>query len=82
MSRYGNIHKGGRKKASHTLESEALRTLYIDLAKEHGIPIARALIKKAMKGDTQAIREFNDRAFGRPSQAITHEGEIILKLDA
>ena len=84
MSRYGTVHKGGRPKGSvgtHTLNAIAVKTLYIDLAKEHALPVAEALLKKSMTGDVQAIKEFNDRAFGRAPQAIQVEGEIILKID-
>ena len=63
MSRYGNVHKGGRPKgalAKHTLEAQAVKTLYVDLAKEHAKPVAEALLKKAVTGDIGAIKEFND----------------------
>lgn len=79
-----NGKKGGRpvgSKSGHTLEAEAVKTLYIDLAKEHAKPVALAILQKALKGDMTAAREFNDRAFGRAPQAIQVEGEVKLKLD-
>ena len=84
MARAGTNHRGGRpkgKKAKSTLDAEALKTMYIDMAKEKGLPIARALFKKAVAGDVGAIKEFNDRVFGRAPQSIQHEGEITLLLD-
>lgn len=84
MARYGTVHKGGRPKGSksnHTLKAEAVRTLYIDLAKQHALPVAEALLDKATKGDVSAIKEFNDRAFGKAPQAIAMTAEVTLKLD-
>lgn len=74
----------GRKKGSkdtRTLEVEALRNMYVDLAKRKGLPVAEALLKKAVKGDVQAIKEFNDRVFGRAPQQVQHTGEVVLKID-
>ena len=79
-----NGKKGGRPKGAlgrHTLEAIAVKTLYIDKAKELALPILDALAKKALIGDVQAIKEFNDRAFGKAPQAIQVEGEINLHID-
>lgn len=84
MARGGKRDGAGRKrgyKAPHTLEAQAVKSLYIDLAKEHALPVAKALLEKAKTGDVSAIKEFNDRAFGRAPQAVQIEGEVILKLD-
>lgn len=75
MSTHGGKRKGaGRKKgskASHTLEAQAVKQLYIEKAQEYALPILEALVAKALEGDVSAIREFNDRAFGKAPQAIT-----------
>lgn len=57
-------------KAPHTLESEEVRRIYIEMARKHGIPVAEALLTKALTGDVQAIKEFNDRAFGKAPQSV------------
>ena len=84
MAHGGPRPGSGRKKgskASHTLEAEAVKVLYVEMAKVHAKPVAEALIKKATNGDVSAIKEFNDRAFGRAPQAVQIEGEVKLKLD-
>ena len=66
-----NGKRGGRPKgrvAKSTLEANAIKTLYVDQAKLHALPILGALVKKAKKGDVMAIKEFNDRVFGKANQ--------------
>ncbi len=73
----------GRKKgskASHTLEAEQIKKLYIEQAREFALPILIALVKKARKGDVPAIKEFNDRVFGKAPQALTGAGGGDLKI--
>lgn len=77
-----NGKKGGRPKgaiAKSTREAIEVRNLYVEKAREHGEPIANALIEKAITGDVAAIKEFNDRAFGKAPQSIdvTSKGESI-----
>jgi hypothetical protein len=74
-----NGKKGGRPKGSkgtHTLEAEAIKSLYIDLAREHARPVAMSILREALAGDIAAAREFNDRAFGRAPQSIEMKGTI------
>ncbi len=73
---------GRRKgsKATHTLEAQAIKQLYVELAKEHADPIARKLIEKALEGDMAAIKEFNDRVLGKAPQAITGANGEALKI--
>lgn len=66
--------------AKSTLDALAVKSLYVEKAKEHALPILMALVKKALKGDVQAIREFNDRAFGKAPQALTGAGGGDLKI--
>lgn len=81
---HGGARKGAGKKkgskASHTLEAEAVKKLYIEKAKEYALPILEALVHKAMKGDVGAIKEFNDRAFGKAPQALTGADGEALKI--
>lgn len=84
MAHGGKRPGAGKKKgskASHTLEAEAVKQLYVEKAKQYAEPIATALIEKAITGDIGAIKEFNDRAFGKAPQSIVMEAEISLKLD-
>lgn len=74
MARAGENHKGGRPKgklAKSTLEALEVKQLYVEKAREYALPILKALVKKAMKGDVPAIKEFNDRAYGKAPQAVT-----------
>ena len=66
-----NGQKGGRPKgtlAKSTIEAMEIKNLYIEQAKKHALPILNALIKKAKRGDVMAIKEFNDRVFGKSMQ--------------
>lgn len=79
---HGGARPGAGKKkgskASHTLEAEQVRKLYIEKAREFALPILKALVNKALTGDVQAIKEFNDRAYGKAPQAITgFDGEAL-----
>lgn len=40
------------------------------MAREHGFKVATALLDKALTGDVAAIKEFNDRAYGKAQQSI------------
>lgn len=78
-----NGKKGGRPKgklAKSTLEALEVKQLYVTKAREHALPILEALVKKALKGDVPAIREFNDRAYGKAPQAITGADGEALKI--
>lgn len=71
-ARPGAGRKKGQK-AAHTLDAMATKQLYIEKAKEYALPILEALVAKALTGDVPAIKEFNDRAYGKAPQAITGE---------
>lgn len=63
--------KGGRPKGSksaHTLEAVAGKAYLIKRYLENIEPIMNALIKKAKQGDLGAIRELNDRVWGKSPQ--------------
>lgn len=70
----------GRKKASHTLEAALAREILVKELVKEVVPIAQALMKKAKKGDTLAIKEYFDRLFGKAVQPLTgqdDEGNIV-----
>jgi hypothetical protein len=67
-------------KAAHTLEAQAVKQLYVEKAKQYALPILEALVDKALKGDVGAIKEFNDRVFGKAPQAITGPDGAELKI--
>ena len=78
-----NGKKGGRPKgrlAKSTLEALEVKQLYVQKAKEYALPILEALVTKALSGDVQAIKEFNDRAYGKAPQAITGSDGEALKI--
>lgn len=69
-----NGKKGGRPKGSlakSTLDALEIKQLYIEKAKEHALPMLEALVKKGLEGDVPAIKEFNDRVYGKAPQAVT-----------
>ena len=74
---HGGARPGAGKKkghkSGHTLDALAVKQLYIERAREFAEPILQALVAKALTGDVPAIKEFNDRAYGKAPQAITGE---------
>jgi hypothetical protein len=70
----------GRKKAPHTLQAEKAKALLVAEYLKHAKPIIAALIKRATKGDIQAIKELHDRVYGRPVQPLAGDPENPLKL--
>lgn len=71
-----NGKKGGRPKgklAKSTMDAIAVKSLYVEKAKEYALPILQALVAKALEGDVAAIREFNDRAYGKSLQKTESE---------
>lgn len=88
---YSNMTHGGKRegagrkkgsKATHTLEAQAVKELYVEKAKEYALPILEALVEKALEGDVRAIKEFNDRAYGKAPQALTgaEGGQLVIKI--
>lgn len=69
-------------KASHTLEAELYRKELIKQIVENKKPLARALVKKGLKGDVPALKEINERALGkvRDMVDITSKGKPIALL--
>jgi len=83
-----NGKKGGRKKASHTVTTEAGRAFVVATIARNLKPLIDAMVEKALKGDTQAFKELFDRGWGKPQQAIDHtskgervEGNTIILAD-
>lgn len=71
--------KGGRPKATHTMQAEAAKAELIRMYLENIRPINEALINKAKEGDIQSIRELHDRVYGRAMQPI--EGTLNTNLN-
>lgn len=55
--------------AAHTIQAEAGKAALIAAYLKNIKPINDALIKKAKKGDIQAIRELHDRVYGKAHQS-------------
>lgn len=80
MINYSTMAHGGKRigagrkvgsKATHTVQAEAAKAELIKVYMENIKPINEALIKKAIDGDIQAIKEIHDRVWGKSPQAIT-----------
>jgi hypothetical protein len=77
-----NGKKGGRKKASHTIEAEAGRAFVVATIARNLKPLIEAMVEEAKKGNVQAFRELFDRAWGKPPQTIMGEGggPLVVKI--
>lgn len=75
----------GRKVASHTLEASAAKKRIIELVSARVDDLFAELLRQALpdegKGDIVAIKELLDRAYGKPSQAITGENGGAIELN-
>lgn len=83
MAKGGKQPGAGRPKgklAKSTLAALEVKTLYVEKAKEFALPMLIALVKRGLEGDVSAIKEFNDRVFGKSPQAITGAGGGALQL--
>lgn len=77
----GRREGAGRKKAPHTIESEAAKKKLIEIVNANIEAITLPQVEKAKKGDTSAYTALMDRAHGRPSQQVEVKGDITLRLD-
>jgi hypothetical protein len=66
---------GGRSKANHTKEAEALRAYWVKQYVKNKAAIVRAAIEKAIGGDIAAIKEANERAMGKVAQEVQNTGK-------
>lgn len=72
MAGKGGYRPGaGRPKAQHTIAKEKAKAALIEHFLKEQKPIFAALIKKAKKGDLQAIRELFERVWGRENQPLS-----------
>lgn len=81
MAKRGGKREGsGRKKGIATIEREKAKDYIAQRIAEYMPAIFDALITKGLQGDTGALRELLDRAFGRPNQAmdVTTKGESMI----
>jgi ribosomal protein L17 len=73
MPRGGKRPGAGRKKgtlAKSTLDAIVYKDALITALLKEKSPVIRALIRKAKKGDVNAIREIHDRVMGKAVQQI------------
>jgi hypothetical protein len=73
--RGGKREGSGRKKGEATLVGERIRNKISEMIEKEQVPLIKALLDKAKKGDVFAFKELFDRAFGRASQAIELSGK-------
>jgi hypothetical protein len=66
---------GGRPKSNATIQAQIAREETVLFIKQHLGKILTTLVKKAVKGDTLAIKECLDRGLGKSVQAIVTEDE-------
>jgi len=73
---------GGRKKAQHTIQAEALKKYLIEEIIKQKAPIIKALIREAKKGNVQALREVLDRILGRVTENFEGKltGELVIQV--
>ena len=64
----------GRKKATHTIQSEALKKALVEAVIREKEPLIKALIAKGKKGDVPALREILERVIGKVSLPMEHSG--------
>jgi|SRR3989344_935232 len=60
----------GRKKDFAAKNAEEVRRILSEMVMQEIVPIGKALITKAKKGDVIATRELFDRAFGKAAQNV------------
>lgn len=65
MARGGKRPGAGRKKGYAAKSAEEARKVFAELVSKEVEPIAKALIKRAKKGDIRAASLLLDRAYGR-----------------
>ena len=61
-------------KATHTIEAENAREYIIKRVSEELEPILDKLIEKAKAGDMVAAKDLLDRAYGKATETLKHEG--------
>lgn len=76
----GSQPNAGRKKAQHTIASEAFKKYIINEVVKKKSPIVKALIDKAMAGDVKAADLLLERVLGRPVTPLDHGGEGLQEL--
>lgn len=65
---------GGRKKAAHTLATEAFKKALVEAVIREKEPLIKALIAKGKKGDVPALREIFERVIGKVVVPMEHSG--------
>lgn len=68
----------GRAPSLATLQKRAdkdAREKFLAFASTNVLPVGDALVKKAMKGDVMAIKEFFDRVWGKAPQSVSVDVE-------
>lgn len=76
MKKRGGKREGaGRKKAPHTIATEAFRKRLIEKIIKEQDPIIEKLIERAKTGSEKAIEMILERVIGRPITPLDHGGE-------
>jgi hypothetical protein len=78
MALGGKRPGAGRKKAQHTIQSEALKAYLIAEVIKEKEPIVKALILKAKTGDVPALKEVFERVLGKPVPVLPDGDEAVL----
>lgn len=73
---------GGRKTIREEVADVAFGIYILDLIDKNKIPIGKALIKQATKGNVQALKEILERKMGKISQPVdVKETKKLIILD-
>jgi hypothetical protein len=76
----GYRENAGRKKGFSAIEAEKAREIIVRKVNESLEPILDILIIEAKKGNTRAIRELFDRAYGKSLQSVEMSEEVTSKV--
>ncbi len=74
----------GRAPSLKTLQKRAdkdAREKFLAFASTHVLPVGDALVKRALEGDVQAMKEFFDRTWGKAPQSVDMRVGIFSLLD-
>lgn len=71
----GKQANAGRKKASHTIASEALRKYIINEVIKVKKPLIKKIIDGALAGNEKNQEQLLERVLGRPITPLDHQGE-------
>ena len=79
MARAGTNHKGGRPKGSVSVATRlkiSAKEQFSSIVEANIVPIAEALLSRALDKDTNAARELLDRAWGKSKQSVDIDAKV------